>query len=151
MLPNSSHLGHAAAWVRLAFGGVLVLYGVGKVHAGVTPTAAGIASGFAGSWVPAGLASGFATALPFLEIAVGGWLLVGFGTRRALLAATLLIAMLLAGTTVLGDSAAVAQNLFYVTLLAALSMLAPDPLTLDHLLQMRSRGRPTARGEGGEG
>lgn len=148
--PTPARLGHAAAWVRIAFAAVLVLYGIGKVQAGVGASAAGIAGGFAGTWVPAILASGFAYALPLLEIFIGGWLLVGLGACRALLAATLLVGALLAGTTVLGDSAAVAQNLFYIALLAALSAVAPDPLTADHLLQMRSQRRAARLAKRGE-
>ena len=74
---------------------------------------AGIEKEFAAAPLPPALVSLFATALPFVEGAIGALLLVGLFTRPALIAAMLVIMSLVFGSSLLEKWTLVGDQLVY--------------------------------------
>lgn len=122
----------AFALVRVALGLMYLLYGLGKLRGGVWAFAEGMRGAFAETWVPGGVAWAFALGLPFAEVSLGILLTLGLRTPSALFGAGALGLGLLAGTVVLGDTTAAAQNVVYIALIASLLACAEhDGLSLD--------------------
>ena len=107
----------AYAFLRVTTGSVFLFYGIGKLQAGPAHFAAGLAEGFAKTWIPPIAVRVFGFALPFCEVTAGALLVLGFFTRFGIALASLLIVMLTVGQTIAGQSDGVAHNLVYALVL----------------------------------
>lgn len=99
---------------------------------------AGLLKQFAGTVLPAGLVGPYALALPWVEGAIGALLLLGWGTRPALVAAMLVLASLVLGSSLLEQWATVGTQLLYGLYIFALLLHAQhNRLGLDRVGRYR--------------
>jgi hypothetical protein len=80
--------------------------------------AAGLASGFADTWLPVGLAEAVLLALPFLEVGTALLLLSNWYRKHAVVAAAGVFLVLQFGNLVLGETSTAVENVIYVAVLA---------------------------------
>jgi len=125
----------ATTLVRLALGLMLFFFGLGKLQGGPGDFVDGMLEAFEESWVPPVAVRVLGWALPWIETGVGFSLVLGFYTTASLAATAVLMLALLVGTVVLGDTAAVAENLFYVLVTAALLAQRERRLSIDSVRQ----------------
>lgn len=123
--------------LRLALGGMLLLYGVAKFKMGVGGFAEEMSGMFAETIIPVGFAKAFLMAVPLIEVVLGTLLLIGLYTRYAAELAALLFALLIVGLTATGNNDLIlmmAANYIYI---GAAFILASNPhisWSLDHAL-----------------
>lgn len=75
---------------------------------------------FEGTMLPAGIVSPFATVLPFIEFALGLFLIIGMFTKQTLIASALLIIILLFGTCIKEAWDAAGSQMLYALFIAML-------------------------------
>lgn len=109
----------AYAILRLSLGVNILLHGLVRLPHPLA-FARTVASQFAGTVVPEMAALGFSLALPFLESGVGLLLVLGWKTRWALRAGSLVMVALIAGTALRSDwhtlGVQVVYSIFYYLL-----------------------------------
>jgi thiosulfate dehydrogenase [quinone] large subunit len=104
--------------IRFSLGIIFIAHGIGKVLTyPQSPT--GIIDGFAETWLPSIVVVPFAYVLPFLELALGLAILVGFRYVPALVITGALLAILSFGKVIQGQPAGVAPNLTYLLVVLA--------------------------------
>lgn len=140
-----------AAWIsvfmRIAIIIFLGLSGVRKVMGGVGTTIPRFQEMYAGTGTPMWLVTGQAWAVPFIEVFIGLWLLVGYKLRGAFIASALLTLNFCVAMKILSNHGVVANNSLFVLLCCVgLYFCDQDRLSLDHYLAIRktpAAGRTT--------
>jgi thiosulfate dehydrogenase (quinone) large subunit len=104
-VPTGRDLDEALAYgiLRLTLGVNIFLHGATRLLAGLGGFVSATVAQFSGTPMPEGAVRMFATALPFLETAVGFAILVGLWTRWGLVGGALLMTALVFGTAVRSD------------------------------------------------
>ena len=118
-----NHRSVAYALMRATFGIVFLFFGITKFIRGVSPFAQGMQQRFAGK-LPMLIVVPFGYSLPFFEVLLGAFLLVGLFNSLSLIATGLLLMALTFGMVILGDTPTVANNLIYVLIDFCLLYLA---------------------------
>ncbi|HXG92795.1 MAG TPA: MauE/DoxX family redox-associated membrane protein [Blastocatellia bacterium] len=127
----------AYALLRVTMGLVFLATGIGKFLMGVGMFAAGLQQQFTGK-LPAVLVGAFGYALPFIEVLVGGLLLLGLFNVFGLIIGSLLMMALTFGTMWKGDPATTAHNLSYALIFFILLWLSEyNGYSIDHLRRGR--------------
>jgi len=103
----------AYAALRIAFGINMAMHGVNRLLAGVGQFAAKMAQDFSSTVLPRWMVLTFGQLLPFVELAIGVLLLIGFWTRWTLLSGMAVIAALMFGTALKGDWNVLGTQLLY--------------------------------------
>ncbi|MCK7557018.1 DoxX family membrane protein [Chitinophaga sedimenti] len=80
----------------------------------------GMVKGFEGTMMPGALVAPFATVLPFIEFAIGLFLIIGLFTKQSLTACALLMMALLLGTGLKEDWGAAGSQMVYALYIALL-------------------------------
>jgi thiosulfate dehydrogenase (quinone) large subunit len=114
----------AYALLRLAVGVNLTMHGVSRIISGPGEFAAKLVIQFTHAPLPAWSVWGFALMLPSIETILGLLILLGLRTRAALIAATLLIAILTFGSTLVQDWNSAGIQLTYAMAYSALLFLS---------------------------
>ncbi len=109
--------------LRVVAGVNLLMHGVSRLLAGKDAFSAHLAEQFAHSPLSQPLVHAFGTALPAIEGLIGLLLLIGLKTRWALVAASLLMAVLTFGSSLVQDWAAAGTQLIYALVFAVLMFL----------------------------
>jgi thiosulfate dehydrogenase [quinone] large subunit len=106
--------------LRATLGTNIFIHGLCRILAGPSHFADALVSAFQHTVLPAGFVRLFALALPWAESIVGLLVLVGIGTRLALVAGSLLILALTFGATLSQDWESAGLQLIYATVYASL-------------------------------
>ncbi len=117
----------AVCLLRLALGMCFLFYGLHKfgigdpkadkgVVAAYRSTVAGLTGLFHDTWLAGFPSSSFSHAIPFLEVGLGGLLILGFRTRAALVLTGATLIGLTFGMVVMHNLDTVAKNLVYLLL-----------------------------------
>jgi thiosulfate dehydrogenase (quinone) large subunit len=114
----------AYALLRLAVGVNLTMHGISRLISGPGEFAAKLVIQFTHAPLPAWSVWGFALMLPSLETILGLLILLGLRTRAALIAATLLIAVLTFGSAIVQDWNSAGIQLTYAMAYSALLFLS---------------------------
>jgi len=127
----------AHAILRVTLGLNICLHGVQRFPH-LNGFAGGVIKQFAGI-LPSALVTPYAYGLPFAEALVGLLLILGLFGRPALVGGALLMASLTFGTALRGEHSALAEQLVYELVYAALlATLSADRFSLDALLARRT-------------
>jgi len=102
---------------------VFLFFGITKFIRGFSPFAQGMQQRFAGK-LPMLIVVPFGYSLPFFEVLLGAFLLVGLFNSLSLIATGALLMALAFGMVILGDTPTVANNLIYVLINFCLLCLA---------------------------
>jgi thiosulfate dehydrogenase (quinone) large subunit len=113
----------AYALLRLAVGVNLTMHGISRMISGPGEFAAKLVIQFTHAPLPAWSVWGFALMLPSIETILGLLILLGLRTRAALIAATLLIAVLTFGSALVQDWNSAGIQLTYAMAYSALLFL----------------------------
>jgi thiosulfate dehydrogenase (quinone) large subunit len=116
--PKDAALGYLL--LRATIGTKIFAHGLSRIRAGPSHLADALVPPFQHTLLPAGFVRLFAPALPGAESIIGMLLLVGFRTRLALLAGSLLILTLTFGATLNQDWESAGLQLIYATVYALL-------------------------------
>lgn len=109
-----------AEWLlRWGMGFFLLMAGLGKVAGGVALFVAKMSGGFTESFLPIALVTGFLYLIPFFEILLGIWLVVGWRRECALWTTGLLFILFIFGHKVMGDMAGIPALMTYLLVIAA--------------------------------
>jgi thiosulfate dehydrogenase [quinone] large subunit len=106
----------AYALLRFAMGVDMFLHGTTRIGAGVGNFATKMVSDFQRTVLPPDLVHAFGLMLPLVEGLIGLLLLVGWLTRSALIAGSLLIIALIFGTALRSDWNTVGTQLIYAVI-----------------------------------
>jgi thiosulfate dehydrogenase [quinone] large subunit len=109
----------ARALLRLTMGINLIVHGLVRVPR-LSEFAGGMAREFAPTILPTGLVHAFGLLLPFVEVLVGGLVVVGLFQRAALVLGALSMAALVLGTALLQHWDILTQQIVYAFIYAAL-------------------------------
>jgi thiosulfate dehydrogenase (quinone) large subunit len=121
--------------LRLTLGVNIFLHGATRLSSGVGGFVSTTVEQFSRTPLPEASVRLFATALPFLEAAVGFAILIGLWTRWALAGGALLMAALVFGTALRSDWATLGIQMVYAVVYFLLLMFrAHDRLSLDRIL-----------------
>ena len=118
-----NHRSVAYALMRATFGIVFLFFGITKFIRGINPFAQGMQQRFSGK-LPMLIVVPFGYSLPFFEVLLGAFLLVGLFNSLSLIATGALLMALTFGMVILGDTPTVANNLIYVLINFCLLYLA---------------------------
>jgi thiosulfate dehydrogenase [quinone] large subunit len=132
-----NHKALAYGTFRFALGVVELMHGLVRL-----PVLAGFATGmakqFQGTILPAWFVYSFGTVLPFLETLIGLALILGVFTRWTLVAASLLVSILIFGTSLRSDWATVGLQMIYVlAFFVALFLLEHNQYSVDRFIHRR--------------
>jgi thiosulfate dehydrogenase (quinone) large subunit len=129
----------AYALLRLALGVNFFGHGLVRIVTGVQKFAEGVIKGFQHSPLPEALVTPIAYAIPFLELALGIALILGFLSRAAFICGALFMSLLTFGSTMKSDfNAAGGQLLYSVVFFLLLALHAENTLSVDARLGRRS-------------
>jgi thiosulfate dehydrogenase [quinone] large subunit len=106
--------------LRVTLGLNILMHGLSRILAGQTAFASGLDKMFLKAPLPAWQVHAFGVALPWIEGILGLLLLLGLGTRLALIGGALLIAVLTFGTALIQNWDAAGLQLIYAAIYAAL-------------------------------
>ena len=123
--------------LRLALGGMLLLYGIAKFKMGIATFAAESSVMFGETIIPVALAKGFLSATPVIEVVLGALILLGLYTRHAALLAAFLFAIFIVGLTSTGSSnfiTMMSANFIYIFAAFILAHMHHSKWSLDHLV-----------------
>lgn len=127
----------AYALLRLFLGVNIAMHGMSRLLAGGAFDAT-IQSQFAHTPLPHAALAAFGASLPWAEALIGFFVLVGLGTRWALIAGALLMVLLTFGSGLVQDWAVAGVQLLYAVVYAALLFLrAYNGYSLDAVLAAR--------------
>lgn len=107
---------------RWCLGCIFLFFGLGKFP-DVTGFAGHLAEQFQKTWLPAPLLKLFGCVLPFWEVVVGAFLLLGLFRTSTLFATGLLLLFLVFGQVLVGNGQVVFYNTSYLFMTAALLFL----------------------------
>jgi thiosulfate dehydrogenase [quinone] large subunit len=134
--PGEHDRAAAYAILRLTLGMSTLLHGVTRLTADVGAFAATAVQRFAGTRLPADLVCAFATALPFLESALGFLIMIGLWTRAGLAGGAMLTCALVVGFSFLGDGTAPGVRMVYaVAYFVLLTCRTHDRYSVDRLFR----------------
>jgi thiosulfate dehydrogenase [quinone] large subunit len=127
--------------LRLPLGVIFFFAGLGKFIGGYGGFTTDMMKQMSeNTWLPELLLYPFVYALPFVEVVVGAFLLVGFLTRPTLFVTALLLTALTFGMALLQNHQTVAQNANYVFMAAvAFFFSRHNLLSLDALLSGKAK------------
>jgi thiosulfate dehydrogenase [quinone] large subunit len=117
---STDDLSLAYALLRVAMGLNIFMHGISRFLGGVGNFVNSMIQMFQNTVLPRALVVPFGYALPWLEASVGLLLLIGFRTREALVAGSLVMLALTFGTIIRQDWNVAAIQLLYSTLYALL-------------------------------
>ena len=121
--------------LRLTLGVNIFLHGATRLFSGVGGFVSATVEQLSRTPLPEASVRIFATALPFLEAAVGFAILIGLWTRRALAGGALLMAALVFWTALRSDWATLGIQMVYAVVYFLLLMFrAHDRFSLDRIL-----------------
>jgi thiosulfate dehydrogenase [quinone] large subunit len=125
---------------RIVLGTTFLFHGVARMlGGGIEAFASGTTKIFTGTPLPAGLVHAFLSGLPYVEGILGVLILLGLFTRWALAIGSLLIAVLIFGTSMRSDWVTVSIQMIYaIALYLALANLDDNCCSLDKLLSKSS-------------
>jgi thiosulfate dehydrogenase [quinone] large subunit len=151
MIDNSTAPGNEPCWaaffLRLAMALLFLVAAVNKFQVGPAVFAEHAAPIFKGTWLPAPLVSLHLTLLPWIELSIGLWLLVGFRLKAAWIVTCLILISLAVGMSVAEKHDVAASNYNYLLIAAiGLYLSRHDCLTVDACLA----GRCALGGSSGE-
>jgi thiosulfate dehydrogenase [quinone] large subunit len=106
--------------LRAFLGFNIMMHGVSRIISGPSVFAAGLVQKFQATPLANGVVNGFGEILPWIELILGLLLLVGFFTRRVLVASMVLLGFLAYGATLIQDWQTAALQLIYAAVYAAL-------------------------------
>lgn len=93
--------------------------------------------------VSPGLMNGYLHAVPFLELIVGTWLIVGILSRISALVGGLMVASFIVGCTgIMMSGMPFHPNLVYLGVLLCVLLAGPGNLSLDNLLFNKKKRKP---------
>ena len=110
----------AYALLRVTFGLNIFLHGTSRLLGGIGNFVSGLIKMFQNTVLPTAVVVPFGYALPWLEAALGLLIIVGFRTREALVAGSLLMLALTFGTALRQDWDVAGVQLLYTAIYAAL-------------------------------
>lgn len=105
--------GAGYALLRITLGLDIFLHGAVRWSGGLGKFAAPLVAAFHSSPLPAWSVLSFGYALPILEAVIGATILIGFQTRRALIAGGILMLVLIFGSSLRQDWQVVGLQLLY--------------------------------------
>lgn len=117
---KTSEAALAHLFLRATLGLNLLMHGISRLLAGADKFAASLAIGFHNTLLPQPLVLAFAQTLPWIETAIGFFVLLGLFTRVGLSVGAFLILVLTFGTTLRQDWPTATQQLIYGAVFAAL-------------------------------
>jgi len=132
--------------LRIALGGMLLLFGVSKLQGGTAAFVAAMSPGFADTVLPAGLVNLVLTIMPVGETLLGGLLLFGLFTSVAARFSALLFAVYILGLIAQNNPQnAISVVALYIYIFAAFKIVCSShsPISLDHLLKCKGGNCPT--------
>jgi len=133
----------AYALLRLTFGVNLFMRGIMRIYMGTGVFAQGMLKQFENMPMPAAIIQPFALTLPWVESAIGLMLILGLGTRLALVAGSLMMAALTFGTMVRQDFQTAFLQLAYVLMFFILLALRSwNAISVDAALHVRRKEWP---------
>ena len=110
----------AYALLRVTFGLNIFLHGTSRLLGGIGNFVSGLIKMFQNTVLPTAVVVPFGYALPWLEAGLGLLIIVGFRTREALVAGSLLMLALTFGTALRQDWDVAGVQLLYTAIYAAL-------------------------------
>ena len=116
MLPDDLDRRLAYALLRISLGVNILLHGATRIGAGLDSFVDATARQFTTTSLPVAAVRGIAYVIPPAELAIGGLLLIGWHTRWALVAGSLLMTVLVAGTAVRNDWPTLSTQMLYALL-----------------------------------
>lgn len=123
---------------RVPLGVYFALAGFAKVKAGVPEFVAGSMKAIP-PFMPEILGKAYLYALPFVELVVGGCLVVGLlGRLSALLATLMLISFTIAVTGLKDDPKPFHSNLVYLGVALCLTLIGPGRISIDAMFPRRA-------------
>jgi thiosulfate dehydrogenase (quinone) large subunit len=129
--PDDSSLAYAL--LRITLGLNIFMHGTSRLLAGVGNFVGGMIKLFQGTVLPTAVVVPFGYALPWLEAGLGFLIIIGFRTREALVAGSLLMLALTFGTALRQDWDVAGVQLLYSAVYAALiAALRYNSLSVDH-------------------
>jgi thiosulfate dehydrogenase (quinone) large subunit len=134
---SQNHKALAYGTFRLALGIVELMHGLVRL-----PMLAGFAAGmekqFQGTIMPGWFVYSFGSVLPFLEGLIGLALILGFFTRWTLAAASLLMSILIFGTSLRSDWGIVGVQMIYaIAFFIALFFLEHNHYSVDRIIRRK--------------
>jgi len=115
-----------AEWLlRWALAVFFFFAGLGKIIGGVSAFVYQMTPGFEDTMLPVALVAGFFWIVPFLEVLLGVWLLVGFRRECALFTTGVLLVIFLFGHKIKGDGGAAIMPMFVYILTVAGALYLP--------------------------
>ena len=128
--------GLAYGILRLTLGVNILLHGATRLLSGLGGFVSATVAQFSRTPLPEASVRLFATALPFLETAVGFAILIGLWTRWGLVGGALLMTALVFGTALRSDWATLGIQMVYAVIyFLLLTFRAHDRFSLDRLLE----------------
>jgi thiosulfate dehydrogenase [quinone] large subunit len=118
--PNSTGRELAYLFLRLTLGVNILMHGLARILAGLSPFAAGMVKQFASTSVPPTFVHAFAIALPWSELFIGILILLGLWTRTALVLGALEIVVLTFGISLTQNWSVAGLQLIYAVVYALL-------------------------------
>ena len=95
--------------------------------------------------VSTGVMNGYLHAIPFLELIVGTWLVVGMLSRvSAFVSSLMLVSFIMGATGVRAPGAPFQPNLIYLGVTLGVLLAGPGSLSLDNLMFNRKKKKPQA-------
>jgi thiosulfate dehydrogenase [quinone] large subunit len=116
MLPADLDRRLAYALLRISLGVNILLHGATRIGAGLDSFVDAAVRQFAATSLPLPAVRAVAYVIPPAELAIGGLLLIGWYTRWALVAGSLLMTVLIAGTAVRNDWPTLTSQMLYALL-----------------------------------
>jgi thiosulfate dehydrogenase [quinone] large subunit len=106
--------------LRITLGVNILMHGLARILSGLSPFAAGMVKQFASTPMPPTLVHAFAIALPWSELFIGAFILVGLWTRTALVLGALEIFILTFGVSLTQNWSVAGVQLIYAVVYAVL-------------------------------
>ena len=130
----------AYAIFRLTFGVNICFRGVARIFVlGLDNFANGMIKQFSMTWIGPGLISPFAHTVPIIETTIGAMIILGIGTRYALIIGGLMMTSLTFGTMFLGDfNLAWLQLTYAIAFFLLLSYRKYNVISLDGMMSPSS-------------
>jgi thiosulfate dehydrogenase [quinone] large subunit len=131
----------AYAIFRLTFGVNICLRGIARIFVlGLDNFANGMIKQFSATWIGPGLINPFAHTLPIIETVIGLMIILGLGTRYALIIGGLMMTALTFGTMFLGDfNLAWLQLTYAIAFFLLLAARSWNVISLDGMMSKDGR------------
>ena len=140
---RSRSAGLSYAFLRIALGLNICMHGIVRWAAGLRSFAESLLAMFQKTALPAWSVYGFGYLLPIVEATVGACVLFGFQTRRALISGSVLMLVLMFGSTLRQDWPTVGIQLTYsVVYSLVLAGIRLNSYCVDRLIPHTSQSKP---------